>query len=299
TQKQLERTIRAGWAPNTLKGYGMVVEKFTQFCVAERIPVVDRFPAQEVVLCAFVATGSGQVAGSTARNWVAALKAWHIAQNAPWLGGTRLQYAVKGVENLRPKHSRKPARAPVTRDMLRCLHRALDFNSTFDSAVYAAACTMLWGQLRAGEVLPASQNANPTRIPRRADFRNPAPLSSTYTLTLPSTKTRYSRGEVVFLHHQRGSTDPVYALQYHLHTSPLPKDTSLFAYAHPQGQKLLTKTAFLARCNSVWSRNRYPRITGHCFRIGGTTELLLAGVPPHVVKTAGRWSSDAFLRYWR
>jgi hypothetical protein len=41
------------------------------------------------------------------------------------------------------------------------------------------------------------------------------------------------------------------------------------------------------------------RITGHSFRIGGTTELLRRGVPPDVVKMAGRWSSDSFLRYWR
>jgi hypothetical protein len=43
----------------------------------------------------------------------------------------------------------------------------------------------------------------------------------------------------------------------------------------------------------------FPILTGHSFRIGGTTHLLLSGVPPDVVKTTGRWSSDAFLRYWR
>ncbi|KIK93936.1 hypothetical protein PAXRUDRAFT_143952 [Paxillus rubicundulus Ve08.2h10] len=38
--------------------------------------------------------------------------------------------------------------------------------------------------------------------------------------------------------------------------------------------------------------------TGHSFCIGGTTELLLAGVPPDVVKALGHWSSDTFLHYW-
>ncbi|KAG2157540.1 hypothetical protein DEU56DRAFT_906174 [Suillus clintonianus] len=42
----------------------------------------------------------------------------------------------------------------------------------------------------------------------------------------------------------------------------------------------------------------FPAISGHSFCIGGTTELLLCGVPPHIIKTLGRWSSDAFLLYW-
>ncbi|KIK74200.1 hypothetical protein PAXRUDRAFT_176435 [Paxillus rubicundulus Ve08.2h10] len=33
---------------------------------------------------------------------------------------------------------------------------------------------------------------------------------------------------------------------------------------------------------------------GHSFQIGGTTELLVTGVPPDVIKVLGWWSSDAF-----
>jgi len=62
---------------------------------------------------------------------------------------------------------------------------------------------------------------------------------------------------------------------------------------------MLTKVAFLSRCNQIWTASGYPRTTGHSFRIGGTTELLTSGVPPDVVKSMGRWSSDSFLRYWR
>ncbi len=38
---------------------------------------------------------------------------------------------------------------------------------------------------------------------------------------------------------------------------------------------------------------------GHSFRIGGTTFFLIKGVNPDVVKALGRWSSDAFKKYWR
>lgn len=40
-------------------------------------------------------------------------------------------------------------------------------------------------------------------------------------------------------------------------------------------------------------------LNGHGFRIGGTTHLLLHGVDPWVVMKQGRWSSAAFLLYWR
>ncbi|QRV93567.1 hypothetical protein RhiJN_21585 [Ceratobasidium sp. AG-Ba] len=63
--------------------------------------------------------------------------------------------------------------------------------------------------------------------------------------------------------------------------------------------RALTKEHFLKFTNKIWSPMGYPRVTGHCFRIGGTTELLLGGVPPDLVKAMGRWKSDAFQRYWR
>ncbi|KIJ58033.1 hypothetical protein HYDPIDRAFT_48857, partial [Hydnomerulius pinastri MD-312] len=93
--------------------------------------------------------------------------------------------------------------------------------------------------------------------------------------------------------------DPIAAITNHLARNPGPPNIPLFAYIPPRGWCCLTKKKLMARCNVIWSAAGIPSITGHSFRIGGTTELLLAGVPPDVVKALGRWSSDAFLRYWR
>jgi hypothetical protein len=40
-------------------------------------------------------------------------------------------------------------------------------------------------------------------------------------------------------------------------------------------------------------------LKAHSIRIGGTLEYLLRGVPFEMVKTMGRWQSDAFLVYLR
>ena len=69
----------------------------------------------------------------------------------------------------------------------------------------------------------------------------------------------------------------------HLRTNIVPNDAHIFSYRSPQGLKSLTKPMFLQRCNEIWQPLGYPRTMGHCFRIGGTTELLLAGIPPEVV----------------
>lgn len=53
-------------------------------------------------------------------------------------------------------------------------------------------------------------------------------------------------------------------------------------------QRLFTGAGFPARAYS-----------GHSFRAGGATDLFALGVPYPVVKKAGRWKSDAALRYYR
>ncbi|KAF9219221.1 hypothetical protein BS17DRAFT_718205, partial [Gyrodon lividus] len=58
---------------------------------------------------------------------------------------------------------------------------------------------------------------------------------------------------------------------------------------------------FLAHCNLIWTSNGILVSTAHSFRISGIsgiTELLLAGIPPDIVKASGCWSSDTFLCYW-
>lgn len=62
----------------------------------------------------------------------------------------------------------------------------------------------------------------------------------------------------------------------------------------------MVKTAFMKRCMTIWTHHGLDvAVLGHSFRIGGSTELLLAGVPPEIVAAIGRWKSLAFLLYWR
>lgn len=135
--------------------------------------------------------------------------------------------------------------------------------------------------------------------PCRSDLGEPSALNRSCSLHYPRTKVRQVRGEDTTIARQLPPVNPLDALEAHLLLSAGPADLPLFSYDSPNGFVNLTKKPFLKRCNEVWKKNGIPCFTSHSFRIGGTTHLLRSGISPEVVKRAGRWSSDSFLRYWR
>ena len=299
SRDHVNQAIQSGWADSTMKRYSGAIEHYIRFCEVEAIPNNLRFPADEFVLCAFAASSIGRHTRSTPSNRLSALKAWHIAHNMEWKGSSRLRYVLNGVHNRAPGHSRRPPRPPVNARMIAQLLERLDPDSPLDVAVAACATTAFWGQCRLGELLPPSSKPSLlSLVPARSSFRKSLRNPQSFILRLPHTKT-HSRGQDVVLVSQRLPYDPISLLRRHFQLNDMPNDGHLFSYTSTDHFVALTKPAFLQRCNEIWHTLGYPRTTGHCFRIGGTTELLIAGTPPDIVKATGRWSSDSFLRYWR
>jgi hypothetical protein len=289
--------VDGGWAPKTRENHDGAVRRFLQFCDSAAVPSHSRLPASEPVVSAWLASMHGCKSGATARNELAGLRSWHVRSNAPFPPSLRFPLILESIERSRPERSHLPPRSPVSIDMLRLLHSRTAIPSSFDLAVRACASVAFWGQFRLGELLPTSQRAfKPKMLPTRAAWGS----RTNPTIHLPWTKTTRSAGAVVRLPPQLSRTCPVDTLSTFLLKTPAPPTSPLFTYASRDGALVtLTKRAFLDRVNAIWTAHRYPRITGHAFRIGGTTELLRCGVPPDMVKRAGRWSSDSFLRYWR
>lgn len=296
---RVARAIQNGWAKSTLKRYSSSVKLFLRFCDMEGVPEHLRFPANEFVLCAFAASSIGRHARGTPSAHLSALKAWHVAHNLEWGGSARLRYVLNGVQNLAPGTSIQPLRPPINATMLIQLIQGLDLSLPFDIAVAACAAAAFWGQCRLGELLPSSvarfiASLFPSRSAFVRSLRNPQAC----LLRLPHTKT-HPHGQDVVLVDQRAPINPISLLKTHLRINNIPNHSFIFAYSVAGDLRPLTKSLFLQRCNQIWQSLGYPRTTGHSFRIGGTTELLVAGTPPDVVKAMGRWSSGSFLRYWR
>lgn len=309
-QVKVERAVLAGLEESTLEQYGVGLKRFAEFCDREGISEDDRVPASEFLLCAFASVAALEVVQRTTLNtWLAGLRAWHLSQGAPWnlSSSDRMEMIKKAVAKRAPS-SKKSLRPPVTVQHLRALASRLDLLNSFDIAVFAVACTAFWSCMRLGEILVDSPRFfDPSRSPSKAmvlsmrEARGGLPFLS---FDIPWTKTTKNDGATVVVNPREGDpTCPVKALRLHRHANGASSDLSIpfFAFSTTSEHTFepLTRDAFMRRCNEVWVAAGLGKLTGHSFRIGGATELLLQGKPPYVVQKQGRWKSSAFLLYWR
>ncbi|KIJ28511.1 hypothetical protein M422DRAFT_189647 [Sphaerobolus stellatus SS14] len=267
TKLKLQDALDNSLAPSTTCSYRHAVRRFIAFCDKEKIPSHLRWPADEFVLCAFAASHTGRLTGGTVKGYLAGIRAWHIAHNAPYQGSIRLAYIVNGVSNLAPSSSKRSPRPPITRRMLRLLFDHLDLSSPFDVAVFATAITAFWGQCRLGELLPDTHHVSK---PFSGPLRKHLEIGiSSASLFLPWTKTTKTQGATITLTRQMRPLDPIAIMQLHFATSPASATSPLFSFCSKDRSILLSRTAFINRCNAIWIANGLPRITGHSFRIGG------------------------------
>jgi hypothetical protein len=189
--------------------------------------------------------------------------------------------------------------------MLEDLNRGLNRTSGLDICVRAICLISFFSQLRSGEILPPTQELKKFNHLRHATFANiseSTAVNGACNLHLPWSKTQKSRGDDVWIPRQEAPLDPIHALHKHFIKNKLNIDHPIAAYRDAHGNIVtLTRAKFVRRINEILkaSSKGYSRISGHCFRIGGTTFYLVSGVPPDMVKKFGRWRSQAFLEYWR
>jgi len=125
-----------------------------------RKPHIDThaiFPAPEHILVSYACALAGEVAKSTARNYLSGVRAWHLLHGASWNTSPWLEMAMKAVGVLAPEG--KPPRPPVSREMVELLVHGLDFTKPDHICAAAAACVAFWSQSRLGELLSARANS--------------------------------------------------------------------------------------------------------------------------------------------
>lgn len=190
----------------------------------------------------------------------------------------------------------------MTIDMLELLNGELDPTKPLDAAVRAALNIMFYSLSRTGELTVPSQTAfTPAAHVKPADIRLDSDRNGLVVkvVHLPKTKSAPADGEDIYFATQAGPSDPWTALHQHLQLNTPPHHAHLFAYRSNSGLKPLTRSAFLKRLNEAATALSLGHMKGHSIRIGGTLEFLLRGVPFEVVKSLGRWSSNAFVLYLR
>ncbi|KAH8930631.1 hypothetical protein BT69DRAFT_314309 [Atractiella rhizophila] len=207
-------------------------------------------------------------------------------------------------------HKKEP-RAPVFQEMMVSLERNLDLSNPFDTCVWAAAVTGLYGLCRLGELLPKSKPSFSPKTHMMRDKIFPEfDLEGLPYIRLRLPKDKVSKGtpvDISVLQARIGNTLSLEAILNHLRINCALSDSDpLFAYwSHKEHIILpLTKRAFLDRCKNVWSQDAevsggIDNVSGHSFRIGGASRLWALKVGIEFIMMAGRWKSISWELYIR
>ncbi|KAJ7241966.1 hypothetical protein C8J57DRAFT_1438703 [Mycena rebaudengoi] len=305
-QRRIFEEMLHAHVDETRESYGAGLLRFHQFCDREGFSEDARMPADRLLLSAFVADAIGSCTGKCIRNWLNGLRLWHHYNDAPWHGDEGWLASLKKAADKRGLSFKRPPRGPITFSHLRALRDRLDLSSPSGVAHWAAALSAFWGCRRLGEMLPRSvakfstlrDTCRSTRVSRtRTNGRTVLSIHLCWTKT-----TATAGGECLLTEVLGPDSDlcPVRAWDKHvrINHSP-PPDIPLFAFRTAAGWRHLLKAPFLEFTAAVFLAARLELVFGHSYRIGGSLELLSAGVAPEVIMKLGGWSSLCFLIYWR
>jgi hypothetical protein len=291
--------------PETLESYASGLTRFTQFCDRLGTSEEARMPASRHLLALFVAEARGTCTGKCIRNWLNGLHLWHTYNDAPWYGDDGLLPLLKKSADKAGIAFKRPPRGPITRTHLRAYRRSLDLDSPHGAAAWSNALTPYHGCRRLGEVTIRSV----AKFSSLRDTCRNTRISETVTagrrvlsIHLVWTKTTLSLGGECILTEVFGAdTDlcPIWAWNNHCRINHShPPDTPLFAYRVPSGWHMITKDALIKSSTQVFKAAGLEAVFGHSYRIGGSLDLLLAGVAPEIIMKLGGWTSLCFLIYW-
>lgn len=300
--EHVQGTMAEAFTYASLASYGAGLSLFHKFCDNNGIPENQRAPANNGLITSFLAALAGSYSGSTLSNYFAGIHTWHILHNVPWeMDQEQVKLLFKAARKLAPATSKRSKRQPYTVATLTAIRAQLDLDSPRDAAVWCCATTLLYGVARTGEFTTSKLCAfDPAVHVQRSGIREDTDRQGhkVTVLRVPFTKCA-AGGEDIFWAAQRGPTDPEFALHNHLRVNQPGEGEHLLSYSHEHSRRPLTRTLFLSCIKSASIAAGLKYIPGHGFRIGGTLEYLLRGVPFEVVKAKGRWASNAFLIYLR
>ncbi|KAF7368678.1 hypothetical protein MVEN_00192100 [Mycena venus] len=279
-------------APDTQENYTAGLLRFHQFCDKFEISERAQMPASHFLLAAFIA----QYVGTPGTTLTA----------PPWEGEDRWVELARRTANKEGTAFRREQRGPVTIEHMIALHASLDLSKPFNAAIWALATAAFWGCRRLGELtVPSLDKFDPKYHVTRGMRRRRISPQTARPRPLPFPSLGLNRHATaaasLTLTDRDDDLCPEKALQNHLVVNKgVPLDAPLFAFTSNEGNwSPMTKDWFMRRCTGIWKAANLLLVLRHSFRIGGSTELLLAGVPCEVVAALGGWTSLAFLLYWR
>lgn len=191
-------------------------------------------------------------------------------------------------------------RLPVTMALLRQikeeLARAPDFLPSDKLMLWSAFTLAFYGFLRSSEFTsPSASQFNPLVHLCNTDVSFTS--EGCLTFHLKSSKTDpYRQGCTLLIAPSHHSVCAVRALRKYLPLRPVGEASPLYVF---QSGYFLTRAKVTTILRTLLQRLDVPTelYASHSFRIGAATSATEAGLPPWLIQTLGRWSSNCFTLY--
>ena len=160
--------------------------------------------------------------------------------------------------------------------------------------MWAATCVGYFGFMRAGKFTAVGTAPPGILLSQVAINSRSAPTAVHLRLRRAKTDP-FGRGVEIFLGVSGTTVCPVSALTRYLVVRP-PGDGQLFVW---EDSRPLTRTTFVThlRRGLQSAGLDMSQFFGHSLRIGAATSAAVAAVPDHLIKTLGRWRSEAYHLY--
>ena len=151
--------------------------------------------------------------------------------------------------------------------------------------LWAMFTVAFYGFFRASELIPDLQWSNIIISSKRI------------SITLHQSKTNpFHHGQIIHLFPTGSSTCPIKAMMTYSKYVDTTPNTRIFEagrFSPLTQQKLNTELRHLLQQGGF----NHENYASHSFRIGAATTAAAAGLPAWLIKTLGRWQSDAYLTY--
>ena len=292
--------LTQGLAPSTRRVYLSAQRRYVTFCQQDgRLsPDGALLPADEQSLMRFATLlANDSLHHSSIKVYLSAVRSLHIDNGLPdpLVNCLQLQRLLRGIKCVQGSSPSK--RLPITIDLLKVIQHSLDFNSRDHIMFWTACCIGFFGFLWAGE-FTANPPFDPSIHLAVSDVQADALVDpSCFKIHIKCSKTDpFRMGCDIYVGWGNSVICPVAAIGNFLALrGPLPGPLFCYADGRPLTRQLLSSTV-----QSILRSAGYPgSYSGHSFRIGAATTVAARGIPDHLIKTLGRWSSDAYQLYIR
>ncbi|KAF8465634.1 hypothetical protein DFH94DRAFT_616223, partial [Russula ochroleuca] len=266
-RERVRDTMIHAWEEDTREAYGAGLLMWHVFCDSKAVPELERAPASQALLSAFVAHLAAAYSGKTIASYMHGIRAWHVLNSIPWrLEKREMDTILRAADKLTPPSSKKKKCRPYTPNFIAAIKQQLDLKDPLDAAVFACLTTCFYASARLGEFMVRTLQAfNPnTHITtQNLSYDQDRNGHKVTVLHLPKTKMAGSEGEDVYWASQDGDTDPTAALQNHLQVNQPSEASHLFAYQTKHARRPLTKSKFLERVGKAVRAAGHEPLQGH------------------------------------